>query len=661
MSSGASPTTVSSVVEPLEKSEFISPGISVESTSVINTTKSQHSDSAWRRRVHSQYNIVKVCTQSISTIPERVCCFDKPVAAESLHNNKDVLLWLFTQNNVQLYDLENSECQRIIQLPYSDISFVKPFYSSCKNIQAPLQIRGIMAIGLKNGDCILYDGYTGTYLQTLSPPATVSNNLSVSTISCSCPIVYSDCYLKEPTPVDWLLIGYGDSQFAQWQLDWKTDVPCSNVAAYKEWTISNTSHLKDAYYLSHLQLWIVLSNRAAFVMDPQGSVIYHYSTEWESFQLLIMECIFLLEQMERKILMLIISEEGMLQYCKMEYLSGSIRLEPLETSFLSFNDCTNICSCCHLCCNYFLLGSYDGGLSLFQWNQNSLGYIIPVCLYKKVVHSDKFHFVSCKREKENFTIRTYCPEENQLVTLSLVVKHKPECHSFITNDVQNTSSVIKREEKSHVSPSEQNMERRDIHYGNTVALSNSKERTSEMSTVSNEIGQTPFMAYRSNETTGLDVPYNSKSMLSETEQRLQLLQIEYEQERKIHQKLREELLNRALEAEEQVERLEAKLKQVQRMKRHPRESSKEDECSSPSIGTQDSDGKDKIALLEKQLREVSEAKQLLMTQAKEDIDYLQNRVEALDTVLLSSQQDLEDFISMTVEMNEYVTHCMKIL
>ncbi|GJD09208.1 hypothetical protein Gasu2_34720 [Galdieria sulphuraria] len=655
-----SSTAHSSSGELSGKSEFGAIGVSLET---LDSKKIQkHTvESSWRRRVHNQHDVERISVNSLKIVPQRVFCFEK--FTREFQEGEDSSLWLFTERNIQLYGLDGSDCRYSIPLPDSDISYVKTFYFSSGSIQVPLRIRGIMAIGLKNGDCVLYDGYTGTCLQTLSPPTKLSNKVGVSVLGYSGPSICPDLNLRDQEQADFLLIGFKNNSFAEWQLDWKIQTPCSSEILYKEWSISYNSCSKDAHYLSYLRLWIILIDRDILFMDEQGSVIYCFSMKYDVSKLLVMDPVFLSEQKDRKILILTISEEGFLQYSELHYLATeSLRLEPLDSSFLSFKDCMKICCFSQLCCNYFILGSSDGSLSLFQWNQTSLGSIMPVCLHKKVIHSEKFDFISCKRENDGFIIRTYCPVDNQLITASIVVKHKPECRCLLTltNPGCHRSDSSNCEEKFYIPSYKQDVENEESYHRSAIAFSSKMERLPELSNITEEMKQLPLLSHDQNEN-NVVYPSSNKQMsccLTEAEQRLQLLQTEYEYEKKIHQRLRDELLNRALEAEEQVERLEAKLKEMQRMKRHQNEGLKEENFLSQSVTSNQDLDRERLALLEKQLQEALDSKQLLMVQAKEDINYLQNRVEALDAVLLSTQRDSEDFISTTVEMNERIAEAL---
>ncbi|GJQ09142.1 hypothetical protein GpartN1_g6650.t1 [Galdieria partita] len=656
----ASPTAHSSIVELSEKSEFGVSKVSIDSLGT-NSVQKHIIESGWRRRVHSSHNVERISAQSLKIVPQRVLCFEKHFVDSE--DGSNVLIWLFTEGNIQLYDLESFDCRCTIPLPDTQISYVKAFYSSSgHSLQVPLQIRGVMAVGLKNGDCILYDGYSGTYLQTLSPLGRFSTNVCVSVLGCSSPSFYCDLILRDQELADFLLVGYKDNFFAQWQLDWKAQAPCSSETLCKEWPVSVDSCLKEVHYLMYLRLWVVLLDSDILFMDGQGSVIYRFNTNCSVSQLLLMDSVFLKERKERTILVLTISEEGVIQYYELNYLTiASLHLEPLDSSILSFKDCSNICCFSRMCCNYFILGSSDGSLSLFQWNQTSLGHIMPVCLHKKIIHSAKFDVISCKPDKDGFIIRTYCPVDNQLDTVSIVVKHKPECCRLLAaNTVYYKNDSSKPEETFCSLSYEQDVENEGSHYRSDVAFSSNMERAPELSNISEATKQMPLFNHDHNEENA--VCASNKKLMSyrttETEQRLQLLQTEYEYEKKIHQRLREELLNRTLEAEEQVERLEAKLKEMQRMKRYQNDGLRE-ESSFPQLTTPNKDFEnERLASLEKQLQEALDSKQLLMAQAKEDINYLQNRVEALDAVLLTSQQDLEDFISTTVEMNERIAEAL---
>jgi len=649
-----SPRVHPSSGELLEKSECAVPS-GVHETIMANSNQQNTVESGWRRRLPNRYDVERTAEQRLKVVPQKVFCFER--GGSELSNSEDAVLWLFTERNIQLYGLDNSECLCTIALSSDDISCVKPFYYS--NRAASVNMKGIMAIGLNSGDCVVYDGFTGTFLQTLSPPPTLNVHVAVSALGTTSVTSYVGGTVRENDLTELLLVGYANGCFSQWRLDWKADFQCSRETLYKEWYISADSCLKGAEYLSYLQLWVVLADRALLFFDCQGNMRYEFSTDYSISQLLLMDSVFPKNDAKRKIMLLILTEQGNLRYYELQDLLGSLRLEPLNSTLLSAKDCANVCSFYQICCDYFLLASDDGYLSLFQWKESSLGHTVPVCLYKKIIHSAKFYFISCKRKGEDFIVRTYCPVDNQFATSCIVVKHKLECHEisaplgcYESRISSSTSSIYRHEEKLDT-PSD----RRDVEESLrqlTVAVST----TPEFSNISEENRQLPLAGHHINEDdNSVDTPSKSALLrLRETEQRLELLQIEYEQEKKIHQKLRKELLHRALEAEAQVERLDAKLKEIQ-LKQSQQENWKE-EATSPSVARNQEAYNEKIASLEKQLEEALESKQLLMAQAKEDIDYLQNRVEALDAVLLSSQQELEDFISATVEMNERIAEAL---
>eukprot|EP00871_Galdieria_phlegrea_P003403 jgi/Galph1/4063/GphlegSOOS_G2763.1 len=590
----------------------------------------QHKQSTkigWKKQKNPSYNMH--------------CLFKKErIAADSVifvENQEYEQVWLKQENTLHIYGFPVIELQTTLPSYDYSVTCVKPICLLVQELDRCIQLP-LIVVGWSDGSCSIYHGKTGTCQETLQPVNSFSGSMVIA-IGCDdvCKQQLKLATKEREQQTYHLLIGYEGGHYALWSLYCKANSHLEySLQGHlkKKWTDETFAPVFDIQYDISQECWIAIGRKGILMWNGEG-INPLVVTLSESVRKLIITSDVCFKKTEHwKSFLFIITKEGRILFFKSLACGESrILLEPLEySSFVSGIDFSSVECLYYLCCGHFVYGSKDGYLYLIRMQELENGKMIMACLVKLAIHWREFDIIHCKKDRNTFTIFTFCAADAAIACVSVSIRHLERCCLYKEPTSNNRLSL------------EQGLEISSLDVPCTSFILNEHQRTA-----SGELGNDDD----NNDNRRVRESHTEYYLqMKEMEERFRLLQLEYEQERKIHERLRNELLERALQAESLVEKLRTKGKEWQYFKERQAMGSLKEYCSvSPKEES-------KIASLEQQLAEAVKSKNILLAQTEEDMKYLESRVEALDVAFINSQQTLESFIGQTIEMNERIAEVL---